>query len=142
MPNATAAPQIPHSGQHLNYNPMAQNQYNLAQPRAMPNNQHIPSHMVNGGAQAGGMPQGHQLQPSQDQPGHATQMMSQYPPVFGYAQMGIHNYARLPPGYGWPMGRGASVNGQHQMPGIPPNGGHPQQMLNVGKAVPGGMQGR
>jgi hypothetical protein len=132
MPNAAAA-QMTHSSQH--YPGVAQ--YN-AHIRAI---QHHPPHLVNGGSQTGGpspTPQGQQqMQPSQD-----PQMMSQYQ-MYGYAQMSLPNYGMVPGRpYVWPAGRGMSVNGQHQIPGVPPNGGHPQHMLNVGKAVPGGMQGR
>jgi hypothetical protein len=110
----------------------------------MPNNQHLSSHMVNGAPQAGGpspMSQGQQMQPTQDQQAHAAQMMPQYQAMYNYAQNYGMQSGRLPPGYGWSMGRGGPANNQHQMPGIAPNG-HPQQMLNVGKAVQGGMQGR
>jgi membrane-bound lytic murein transglycosylase B len=82
------------------------------------------------------------MQASQDQQGHAHPMMQQYAPMYPYAQM---NYGvqpgRLPSYWGMGMGRGMPV-GQHQMPGMAPNAAHSQQMLNVGKAVSGGMQGR
>jgi hypothetical protein len=128
---------------------MTQSQYSLTHLRSLQNGQHLQQHIVNGGPQAGGpspIPQGQQMQPSPDQQGHNAQMMAQYP-LYGYAQMGM-NYgippARLPQSYAWPMGlgRGMPINGQHQIPGMASNAGHPQQMLNVGKAVPGGMQGR
>lgn len=146
MPNSQPVPQLTHPNQHANFSAMAQNHYSLAHLRAIPNGQHLQPHMVNGVPQPGGpspITQGQQMQSSQDHQGH-PQLMAQYQPVYHYAQM---NYGippnRIPPGYAWPvgMGRGVPVSGQHQMPGMA-NAAHPQQMLNVGKAVPGGMQGR
>lgn len=141
MPNSQPGPQMTHpTNQHPNFSAMAQNQYNMAHLRAIQNGQHLQPHMMNGGPS-----QGQQMQPSQDQQGHT--MMPQYPHMYSYAQMGM-NYGiqsgRLPPAYTWPvgMGRGMPINGQHQMPGMASNAAHPQQMLNVGKVVPGGMQGR
>jgi hypothetical protein len=149
MANSQPVSQMTHPSQHPNFSPMTQSQYSLTHLRSIQNGQHLQQHIVNGGPQAGGpspIPQGQQMQPSPDQQGHNAQMMAQYP-LYGYAQMGM-NYgmppARLPQSYAWPMGlgRGMPINGQHQIPGMASNAGHPQQMLNVGKAVPGGMQGR
>jgi hypothetical protein len=141
MPNSQSVPQLAHPNQHPNPNfSTMSNQYSLAHLRAMQNGQHLQPHMVNGGPQAGGplpITQGQQMQPS-DHQGH-NPLMAQYPHMY-YAQMGM-NYSRLPPGYAWSTGRGMPVNGQHQMPGMA-NAAHPQQMLNVGKVAPGGMQGR
>lgn len=139
-PNAQAIPQMTHPSQHPNF-AMTQSQFNMAaqaQIRAQfPN----AAHMANGGSS--NMPQG---QTPEQQHAAAAAMMQQYPM---YTYPGVPpNYqmrpGQMPPGSyaSWPMSRGMPVNGQ--MPGMAPNGvgAHPQQMLNVGKAVPGGMPGR
>jgi len=129
MPNAQLHSQMTHPAQHSGF-PITQNQYHM---RPI---QNVPPHIMNGGPQPGGpssIPQ--QLQPTQDQQGH----MSQY---YSYAQMGMSYgmHGRLAPAYAWQMGMGRGVpgNGQH----MAPNAVHTQKMLNVGKGVPGGMQGR
>jgi hypothetical protein len=141
MPNSQP---MTHTNQHPNFPTMAQSPYNHPQLRPIPNGQRLQQHMANGGPPAGGpspILQGQQVQPSQDQQGHNTPMMPQY---YSYPM----NYGGVPhrftPGYPWPMGigRGVPTNGPLQMPGMLPNAAHSQQMLNVGKAVPGGMQGR
>lgn len=103
----------------------------------MPNGQPISAHMANSGAQAGPSPmsQGQQMQPLQDQQAHAAHMMQA---MYNYPQMSNYSMG-LPPNFVWSMDRVVPANTQYQMPGIAPNSGHPQQMLNVGK---GGMQGR
>ena len=149
MPNPPSLPQMNHPNQHPNFS-IAQNQYSLAHLRAMPNGQQLPLQMVNGGPHPGGPspnPQGQQMQPSPDQQVHTTPIISPYTHMYSYPQVSLGygmQPGRLPPGYPWQMGmgRGIPVNGQHQMSGMAANAAHPQQILNVGKAVSGGMQGR
>ncbi|KII87461.1 hypothetical protein PLICRDRAFT_142760 [Plicaturopsis crispa FD-325 SS-3] len=153
-PNPQAMTQMPSHPvqQHMTF---PQGQFNPAHLRAMsqgngsPHPQTLPAHLVNGGAQPSPPPsqdqQQQQPQPQQHHP--AQQMMAQFPQMYGYQMnFGIpHN--RLPPGYSWQVGMGRGipgvVNGQHMVPGMVPNGTHPQQMpMGVGKAVPGQLQGR
>ena len=103
---------MPNAPHHPNFS-MTQNQYGVLHP--IPNGPPVP-----GGPSP--IPQS-----TQDQQGHNPTIL-QYP-IYGYGM----NYSRP---YAWAM-RGP-VNGQH-MASMAPNAGHPQPM---GKAVPGGMQGR